>query len=161
VLAADGLHDPLPDQIVAELGQGPASIGQPQLVGGLVSDPNDGASLDRCQARPGTATADSGDDGQAVSIVGVEEGVNRVGMERKAAGDLDGIPAAGIHEEDLGPMALGRSQVVRLETLEQITNFGMIGLANGQGARHGGTSGIREGPLILTDHRWQIPTGVM
>jgi len=75
-------------------------------------------------------------------------------VKREAGSDLNGVPALGVQEKNLGSAALGSSQVVGFEAQEKAMNLSRVGFANGQSARHGGTSKQeKRGPLILTKER--------
>jgi hypothetical protein len=140
VLATDGLEDPLPDEVVAELGQRPPSVRQAELRGGLVRDPNDGSTLVRSQARRGAAPVDRFNDGESIPVKGVQDRVHGIGVQREAGGDLHGVPTVGVEEEDLSPALLGWRRIVGFKHLLEVTDLSRAGLTDGQGARHGGTS---------------------
>jgi hypothetical protein len=86
-------------------------------------------------------------DGEPVLAKGVKYGVDGVGVEREAGGNLDRIPTVGIEQEDLSPAPLSCRGVVGLENLLELSDLGGTGFADGQRARHEGTSGQAVGEV--------------
>jgi hypothetical protein len=151
MFTADGLEDTLSNQIIAEIGQGPAPLWQTQFVGRLVGDPEDPGTLLGGQARPGATPADFGDHVESLLAEGAQDHVDRVGMKREVGRDLDGIPAFGVEQEHLGSSALDNGQVFGFEVLEKATDLSHVRFASSQRARHGGTSEPdARGSAILT-----------
>lgn len=140
MLAADGLEDPLSDEISAEIGQGPAAMGQAQFIGSLVSDPKDRGPLVGRQAGRGATPPDLGDDAEPASIEGVQDRIDGVGMEREVVGDPDGVPALAVQEEDFGSAPLEGGRVVAFEVPNEATKLTRVWFASTQRAGHSGTS---------------------
>jgi len=103
VFAADGFDNPLSDQIIAEVGQGPPSLGQAQLVGGSFRDLEDQSSLVGAEAGRRTTPAHVGDHLESVVIEGAQDGIDRVGVDREAGRDLHGVPPLSVEQHHFGP----------------------------------------------------------
>ena len=98
MLAADPRQDALPDQVGAELGQGPAAVRQAEVVRGCLGQPPDGADLGVAEARRGARAARLANRVQPQALEGAQVGVGRVDMDPQEAGDVGGGHPSGVEQ---------------------------------------------------------------
>jgi hypothetical protein len=160
VLTADGLDDAPLECVGAELGQGPAAVGQADRRGGLLGEAAQLGPLRGGQARRGAAAVAVPEPVQAVPVEGVQVGLDRVGMQREEARDGRGIPTLGVQHDGLGATqepAVGGG-VQQLAELPQLSGSGAT---SRHGAGHGRPPSGEGPPPIVPRVRWQILTCLM
>jgi hypothetical protein len=139
VLAADPREDALPDQVGAELGQGPAAVRQAEVVRGRLGQPPDGADLGVVEARRGARAARLANRAQPQALEGAQVGVGGVDVNPQEAGDVGCGHPGGVEHQGLGPATLPGPQRGFEQAMDR-AELVATGPGNGGGARHGRTS---------------------
>jgi hypothetical protein len=148
VLAADGLDEAVLERIGAELGQGPAAVGQADRRRRLVGEPAEGSLLVRGDPGRRPAPVAVAHPVQPPAVEGVQIGVDSVGMEGEEAADRGGVPAFGVEHDRFGS-ALLPDVGGGWQELAQLTEFRSGRPPRGHGAGHGWTSGSAGEPTIV------------
>ena len=106
MFAADLLQDALPDQVGAELGQGPTPVRQAEIVRGCPGQPPDRLHLGAAQTRRGTRSARLANRVQPLLLEGMQIGVGGVDMDLQEAGDVHRGNPGRVKQKGFGPATL-------------------------------------------------------
>jgi hypothetical protein len=148
-----------PHQIIAQFGQGPSTIRQSQLGGGLVGNADDLPNLGDGQLGRHTEPGAFSDEPDPAPIKAMQIGINRVGMKLKALGDVHRVEAVRIGQQGFGTLV--RTSLVWLfQYLEEQTHLSEPGFTGMEQARHNQPPWIEgyHSLAILTNHSRQILT---
>ena len=136
MLPADRFDNPLPNKVIAKLGQSPAAERQSQGRRWLAREAPDGVDLPLGQARWHPSSAPLTQNGEAVWGKTAEVGIDRIDMHLKQLCHRGGGQARGMEQEGFSTTALPREQR-SLQPLMDAAKFVGSWLPNTQGARHG------------------------
>src|SRR5258708_18957183 len=106
MLTTDPLHHTVPDQVLSELGQGPATVGQAQLIGRHLGQSHDLGPLFGRQARRGSQATALVYRSPALAPKGVEIGIERVDVDLQKRGDVRGVVSGGVKQKRLRTSSL-------------------------------------------------------
>jgi hypothetical protein len=136
VLAADGRDDAVADEVIAELGQRPASVGQAQFAGGLLGQTPDGAPLRRGQSRRCSQRPPPQQSAQAAAVEQTQIGVDGVDVDTQQSSHVLGRVARGMQQRGFQASALPGAQRL-LQQAMKLVEFLRRGRVDPQGAGHG------------------------
>ena len=148
-------------QIIAQLGQGPATVRQPELEGRLVGNAHHPPKLGRGQLGRQSNRGTFPDNADSPAVKPVQIGVHRVGMQMKTAGNVHSVEAVGIGQQDFG--APVRTSLVWLfQHLEKPTQLSEGGLTSLEQTWHNQSPCIDGYHIlaILTNHSGRILTSI-
>jgi hypothetical protein len=146
-------------QIIAQLGQGPSAIRQSQLSRGLVGNADNLPDLGGGQLRRHTQSGALSDEADPPPLKVMQVGINRIGMQLKALGNVHRAETVRVGQQDFGTLVRA-SLVWFLQHPEEQTHLSEAGFTDMKQARHNQSPWIEEyhSLAILTNYRRQILT---
>lgn len=136
MLAADGPDAALAPQVVAQLGERPATERQADLAGRLVGQAHDGGLLGRAQASSRPTRWTGFESPQAAAIERMQVGIDGVGMNSERGRDVAGGEALGVQQDRLRAAPGGVGERMSFQEFMQPSEFAATRRANAERSRH-------------------------